>query len=75
MLEVLQDTAGFAGCEMIRRSVGFAHVHDVDSIADDAKRAEVLEMNLRVGSALIRSHRTVSSFNEIEGIVKGVIRA
>ncbi len=75
MLEVLQDAAGFAGCEMIRRSVGFAHVLDVDSIADDAKRAEVLEMNLRVGSELIRSHRTISSFNEIEGIVKSVIRA
>jgi 5-methylthioribose kinase len=73
MLEVLHDTAGFAGCEMIRRSVGFAHVYDVDSITDDAKRAEVLEMNLRVGSSLIRAHRGISSFSEIEGIVREVI--
>lgn len=75
MLEVLRDTAGFAGCEMIRRSVGFAHVLDVDSIPDEIKRAEVLEMNLRVGAGLIRAHRTVSSFAEIEGIVRDVIRA
>lgn len=73
MLEVLRDTAGFAGCEMIRRSVGFAHVHDVDSIADDQKRVRVLEMNLRVGSNLIQAHRTASSFDQIEGIVRGVI--
>ncbi len=73
LLEILRDTAGFAGCEMIRRSVGFAHVYDVDSIADDAKRTEVLEMNLRVGAGLIRAHQQISSFAEIEGIVREVI--
>ncbi len=73
LLEILRDTAGFAGCEMIRRSVGFAHVYDVDSIPDDAKRAEVLEINLRVGSSLIRAHQKISSFDEIEGIVREVI--
>jgi 5-methylthioribose kinase len=73
MLGILRDTAGFAGCEMIRRSVGFAHVYDVDSITDDAKRAEVLEMNLRVGSSLICSHQKIASFRDIEGIVREVI--
>ena len=73
MLEVLRDTAGFAGCEMIRRSVGFAHVLDVDSIKDEAKHAEVLRMNLRVGSVLIRAHRRVSSFDEIEALVESVM--
>jgi 5-methylthioribose kinase len=74
ILEILRDTAGFAGCEMIRRSVGFAHVYDVDSITDDAKRAQVLEVNLRVGSSLIRHHQTISSFEEIEGFVREDIR-
>jgi 5-methylthioribose kinase len=73
-LEILRDTAGFAGCEMIRRSVGFAHVYDVDSIADDAKRTEVLEMNLHVGAELIRTHQHISSFADIEGIVREVIK-
>jgi 5-methylthioribose kinase len=48
-------------------------VYDVDSITDDAKRAEVLEMNLRVGAGLIRAHQGISSFDEIEGIVREVI--
>jgi 5-methylthioribose kinase len=73
MLEVLRDTAGYAGCEMIRRSVGFAHVLDVDSIADDTKRAEALQMNLQAGERLIRSHQVISGFAEIVGIVRSVI--
>jgi 5-methylthioribose kinase len=58
---------------MIRRSVGFAHVLDVDSIADDTKRAEALQMNLQAGERLIRSHQVISGFADIVGIVRSVI--
>jgi 5-methylthioribose kinase len=75
MLEILRDTAGFAGCEMIRRSVGFAHVFDVDSITDNQKRARVLEMNLEIGTKLIKSHQSISSFAQLENIVREVIEA
>ena len=75
MLEILRDTAGFAGCEMIRRSVGFAHVFDVDSIQDDAKRARVLEMNLEIGTKFIKTHQQISSFSDLENIVREVIEA
>jgi 5-methylthioribose kinase len=75
MLEILRDTAGFAGCEMIRRSVGFAHVFDVDSISDDQKRVKVLEVNLEIGTKLIKSHQEISSFSELENIVREVIEA
>jgi 5-methylthioribose kinase len=75
MLEVLRDTAGFAGCEMIRRGVGFAHVFDVDSIQDNQKRVEVLEMNLKIGTKLIKSHQEISSFAALENIVREVIGA
>ena len=34
--QVLRDTVGFAGVKMIRRVVGFAHVVDLDGIADEA---------------------------------------
>ncbi len=75
MLEVLRDTAGFAGCEMIRRSVGFAHVFDVDSIADEQKRVKVLEMNLEIGTRLIKNHHHLSGFATLENIVREVIEA
>ncbi len=75
ILEILRDTAGFAGCEMIRRSVGFAHVFDVDSIPDDQKRVKVLEMNLAIGTKLIKSHQEISSFSQLENIVREVIES
>jgi 5-methylthioribose kinase len=75
MLEILRDTAGFAGCEMIRRSVGFAHVFDVDSIQDNQKRVEVLEMNLAIGMKLIKNHQFISNFATLENIVQEVIEA
>jgi 5-methylthioribose kinase len=34
------DTLGFAGCEVIRRIVGLAHVEDLECIEDPKKRAD-----------------------------------
>ncbi len=66
LLEVLRDTCGFAGCEMIRRSVGFAHVLDVDSITDSNQRVAVLEQNLHLGSKLILERHTISTYADFE---------
>jgi len=45
---ILRDSIGFAGCKMIRRIVGIAHVEDLESISDLSARAsceiKVLEM-------------------------------
>ena len=69
LLEVLRDACGFAGCEMIRRSVGFAHVLDVDSIADAQTRVAVLEQNLRLGSTLILERHTISTYADFETFI------
>jgi 5-methylthioribose kinase len=37
---IWQDTLGFAGCEIIRRILGLAHVADFESIEDLGGRAE-----------------------------------
>ena len=66
LLEVLRDACGFAGCEMIRRSVGFAHVLDVDSIPDSQTRAQVLTQNLSLGSRLILERHTISTYADFE---------
>ncbi len=69
LLEVLRDACGFAGCEMIRRSVGFAHVLDVDSIADAQTRVTVLERNLHLGSRLISQRQRIETYNDLETII------
>jgi 5-methylthioribose kinase len=73
MLSVLRDTAGYAGCEMIRRTVGFAHVADLDCIADENVRAEAETMVLELGQQLIKEHAQVTSYADIEKMVKVVI--
>lgn len=39
MKNLFKDTIAFMGCEIIRRIVGIAHVEDLESIADQSKRA------------------------------------
>ena len=69
LLEVLRDMCGFAGCEIIRRSVGFAHVLDVDSIPDTTARITVLEQNLYLGSTLILERHTINTYADFERFV------
>ena len=44
---------------MIRRTIGFAHVADLDSIADAEVRAVAQTMALNIGQKLIKEHRRV----------------
>ena len=54
---VLKDTLGFAGCEMIRRVVGIAHVEDLDSIPEADQRAVCERAALRMGRRLVVERR------------------
>ncbi len=74
ILSVLKDTAGYAGCEMIRRTVGFAHVADLDSIANDTIRSQAEIMALQVGQTLIKKHTKTLSYDDVEDIVKTLIQ-
>lgn len=58
---VITDAAGAAGCEMIRRTVGFAHVQDLDQIADDSARIEAKKANLGLGKALILNRNSITT--------------
>ena len=73
LLEVLRDACGFAGCELIRRSVGFAHVLDVDSIKDSQTRVAVLEQNLTLGSRLILERHAIQTYNDLEQFILEVL--
>ena len=51
--ELLADTLGFAGAEIIRRIVGFAHNKDFESIADPDLRARLERRALTFARALM----------------------
>lgn len=70
--EILKDTAGYAGTELHRRTVGMANVKDVTSIQDEAKRAWVERLNIICGKEYILKADTFRSGSDF---VDAVLRA
>lgn len=64
-LTLLQLTAGFAGCELIRRVVGAAHVPDFEQIAEPERKANAERGALAAGRRLVASCRSMTSFSEL----------
>ena len=58
---VLADTAGVAGLESIRRTVGMANNKDVTSIADPEKRARVEKIIITLGKNYIMNRESFTS--------------
>jgi 5-methylthioribose kinase len=70
MTRLFEDTLGFAGAKMIRRTLGLAKVADMETIADTSLRAECQTRALRLARDLIvrrdwfRSIDTVAALAE-----------
>lgn len=69
---ILNDTAGYAGTELHRRTVGMANVVDVTSIADEGKRLLAERINILAGKDYILHQ---SSFRSGADFVAAVKRA
>jgi 5-methylthioribose kinase len=62
--QVWDDALGFAGCEMIRRVVGLAHVADFETIVDPDRRAECERRTILIARALLlerSQYRSISA--------------
>ncbi|MFC3883334.1 S-methyl-5-thioribose kinase [Bacillus songklensis] len=55
-----RDAVGFAGCEVIRRTIGLAHIADLDGIADEEKRLAAKHHALRLGKALLLNQQSIT---------------
>lgn len=51
--QVWVDAVGYCGTELIRRTIGFAHVADLDTISDEAMRHQCQRQALSLGGTLI----------------------
>ncbi|CCQ95484.1 Methylthioribose kinase [[Clostridium] ultunense Esp] len=69
---ILQDTAGYAGCKMIRRVIGLAHVADLESIEDPKLRAKGETMALAIGRELILARHGIQRIEDILQIVQSI---
>ncbi|HEY8343466.1 MAG TPA: S-methyl-5-thioribose kinase [Calditerricola sp.] len=69
---VLQDAVGFAGCKMMRRVIGLAHVADLETISDPAVRAMCEKLALAIGEALVLRRETVQRIEDLTALVRDV---
>ena len=67
--EVWQDTLGFAGIEMHRRILGLAHIPELDSIADENRRAACERRALAIGRELAVHPGTFASIRQANAFV------
>ena len=69
---IFRDAVGFAGCEMVRRTLGIAKVSDVKEIEDTEARAELERLSLQIGKELITDRQQIKSIQEVIDIATRV---
>jgi 5-methylthioribose kinase len=74
MGRLLKETVGFAGCKMIRRIIGLAHVADIDRIEDMAVKAQAERIALTIGTNLVKRHQWIESIDEVLDMAKEAVR-
>jgi len=69
---ISSDSIGFAGCKMIRRILGIAHVEDLDSIQDENIRSECEKKALRCAREMVVNANTLcaNNFNSLWELVE-----
>ncbi|MBT3146372.1 S-methyl-5-thioribose kinase [Neptunomonas phycophila] len=68
LADVWCETVGFAGTEVIRRTIGLAHIADIDSIDDIELRAKSERWALALGREMIVNRHSISSPDALNAI-------
>ncbi|MCC5452237.1 S-methyl-5-thioribose kinase [Rheinheimera sp. UJ51] len=63
--QVFADAIGYAGCELIRRTVGLAHVADLDNISNAQQRANIEKQAIELGRRFITQRQSLSSIEQV----------
>ena len=70
---VMADSIGYAGTEIIRRTVGDSKVMEVTSVTDLSKRIPMERALVKLGIALIKNRYAIESGKEILDIFKLIV--
>ncbi|MCB8746384.1 S-methyl-5-thioribose kinase [Rhodoferax sp. U2-2l] len=65
MQQVFHDALGFAGCELVRRTLGLAKVAEIAGIPDEAARALIEVRTLRLAEALLLGRDDFQFISEV----------
>lgn len=68
--QAFEDAIGFAGCEVIRRTIGLAHVADLDGIKDLNRKIAAKQHALRLGKELVQNRKNIVHLSELRTYVR-----
>ncbi len=64
------DSLGFCGCEIIRRTLGLAHIAEYDDIENPDKRAECEAAGLQIARRLLVDRERIGSTTEVFNLMQ-----
>jgi 5-methylthioribose kinase len=67
---VWTDAMGFCGCEIIRRTLGLAHIAEYDDIEDDDQRASCEATGLAIARKLLVDREKIESMITLRSVVE-----
>ncbi len=68
--QIWTDAMGFCGCEIIRRTLGLAHIVEYDDIAGDDLRARCESTGLHIARTLLVDRHKVPTVNTLLDIIR-----
>lgn len=68
--QVFADAIGYAGCELIRRTVGLAHVADLEKISDAKTRASCERQAIELGRSLILKRQSLTTIAQLLTLIE-----
>jgi 5-methylthioribose kinase len=72
--QIFEDTLGFAGCELIRRTIGLAHVADLDGIPNNEHRIIAKKQALSLGRGAIIKRKEITTIEQLVDYVRSVLQ-
>lgn len=70
--DILSETVGFAGCKMARRQLGVAHILEIESIEDEALRAQVETRVLRTAREMVVRYGEIRNSGELKELIGSI---
>lgn len=68
--DIWQDTLGFAGVEIIRRTLSLAHIAENETIENDKLRADCEARGLKLGRALVVNRARMKSMASVHDLAR-----
>ena len=72
LMDIWNDAMGFCGCEVIRRTLGLAHIAEYDDIADDDLRAQCEAQGLNIARKLLLHAEQVTGPADLIAMVQSL---